>query len=182
MSFSFFMDDQKGFTLMEMLVVTAILALVAGVAISLITSVIRSYHKSNILNRLQETGSQVLAVIEGRVRGASQINWGTCNGSGNLTITYDNQPIVFSCSSCGVAESNGYIAMSVDGAASQPLTSNNAASGVNVSALSFTCDSSTGEVIINLSLEQPTGLSGRLENRASLNFSKTVVARSTYSN
>lgn len=161
-----------------MLVVVAILSLVSGISVSLITNVIRSYHKSSMLTRLQDTSSHVTSFLEERIKGASLIEWGSCTGS-NLSLVYNNQSVVFARA---VSDNNGHITMSINGAAAQSLTDPHTTNGVNVSELSFVCDSSSGEVSISIVLQQPYALSGRQDQQANLTITKKVIARSVYYN
>ena len=67
----------RGFTLIEMLIVVALLGVFAAVATDTFTNVMRAQNKTRIVNELEQSGNYALSVMEQQIRDAEKI---TCCG------------------------------------------------------------------------------------------------------
>jgi prepilin-type N-terminal cleavage/methylation domain-containing protein len=65
---------QKGFTLVELLVVVGIIIIVMGFTGDIVLSLVRSYGKTKITNDLEQTGNYVMLKLEKELRTASGLS------------------------------------------------------------------------------------------------------------
>src|SRR4030042_6399725 len=91
----FFNKKPPGFTLIELLVATAILGFLAIVSAVIVSSVIKSQNKTEIINEVRGNGDLVIAKFERDVKGASLI---TRNTARRVTLDYEAAPqVVWRC-------------------------------------------------------------------------------------
>lgn len=150
-----------GFTLIEMLVVTTLLGLVATTAVHLFMRIIRANQKARAILAVKQTGDSALAILSQKIRNAQSIS-STCNGTAQANISPDS--ITITCSSTGITLTG-----------SQNLIGSDLQLGGAASC--FTCYRSAlrpDVVLINFTLtNNKTGFAA-----TSLNFSTTVSLRS----
>lgn len=159
---------QCGFTLMEMLIATSIVAMLSVVVVQLFLTTIRSNTKTELLKETKQSGNFVLSVIERMLRNAISIT-SVCDGTPQNSVTIVNpnrESTTFSC-----VESGGivYIASNTD-----RMTSSNVSLGSSCDSLSpkiFTCDVSSlglpSAVTISFQLKQKTSSGDTFETSAS---------------
>lgn len=164
---------EYSFTLVELLVVAAIVLLIIGVVSNLFFSALRGATKTTIINEVKQNGDYALSVMERMIRNAASLNSPTCpfSSSSNIVITNpDNYQTTFACPSppnVRIASNSSY------------LTSDKVA----VSGCSFTCfkpTSSSAMVKITFSIHQPppsAGVTLRPEEKISINYETSVVVR-----
>jgi prepilin-type N-terminal cleavage/methylation domain-containing protein len=151
----------KGYTLLEVMVATAVIGVLAVVATNLFFSVSRGGTKVQVTAEVNQNGQIVLGTMERLIRNSLTVT-SACDGeaAGSLTVVdrYARN-IVFSCENVGGTDS--YIASN-----SARLTAEN----VRVTACSFTCTQDPGGfrpplVEIDFTLGQKkAGLPGETES------------------
>lgn len=149
---------QKGFTLIEVLVVIFLLGVVLVIGVNLFFSILKGASKAEITKEVKQNGDYAIAVMERMIRNAQDAS---CNGG--VTITnLDGRTTRFFCESSRIASNSGNY-----------LTSGN----VTATGCSFTCEYSTPEVVtISFTLSQK-GTPARVEERATQDFQTTVSLR-----
>lgn len=79
--------DSKGFTLVELLVVVALIIIVVGVSGDIIVSLVRSYNKTQIQNEIEQNLNFVLTKVENDLRNATAVTTpGSTGQSGNTLV------------------------------------------------------------------------------------------------
>jgi len=160
-------DSKKpAFTLVELLVVTAIFAGLGVLLVNSLFAVLRSNAKSEIMKEIRQSGSFALDVMTKKLTGGSNIS---CPSSVRVRFNdVGGEQIDFVCFS------DDYIA-SQSGSVTTPLTSRGK---TRVESCSFAC-SPVGfytRVTINFVLTQ-AGASSRQEDLARQSFNKVVLVR-----
>lgn len=79
--------NNKGFTLVELLVVVAVMIIVVGVTGDIVISIVRSYNKTQITNEIEQNANFVMTKLERELRYASSVLSVNDNGGENLTFT-----------------------------------------------------------------------------------------------
>ena len=175
-------ETQRGFTLIETLVVVGIMAIVAVVSSNMFFTVFKSSGKTKVLTKVKENGDYALSVMERLIRDSQEVVTNTDNKICESGMNYlkfkraDGSTIEFGCLDEG--EDNGRIASN-----SARLTS----SEVKVDSCSFDCScypdcTSEGTkfypktITIKFILSQ-IGATVRPEEEAIINFQTTVSTR-----
>lgn len=172
---------KKGFTLIEILVVTAIILVIVGAVSSLFFSSLRGATKTTIINEAKQNGDYALSVIERMTRNASSIQSMStyCDGTAKTSLVINNPDggvTTFDCPS----GSEVRIASS-SASTTYYLTSNKVA----VSSCSFSCNLSAGVpavVKISFSIHQLSpspAVTLKPEELININYSTSVVVRNT---
>src|SRR3990167_7157761 len=78
-----------GFTLVELLIVVALVIISAGVTSDIILTLIRSYNKTRISNEIEQNGNFVILRLERELRDASNVDT-TQSSSTKLVFTILN--------------------------------------------------------------------------------------------
>jgi prepilin-type N-terminal cleavage/methylation domain-containing protein len=160
------MNNQKGFSLVELLVVLGIVVTVGALVANLFLANLRTAAKTKALTEIKQNGDYALAVLERMIRNSKEVQSG-CPGIGpSLTIlNQDDNSSTFLCESTRIASG---------GAA---LISNNFEIVGCDSA--FDCDKPEGRpavVTISFSLKQKGSSLGQ-EFTAEVPFQTTVSTR-----
>lgn len=101
----------RGFTIIEMMVVVAILGIITTVGSNLFFTVLRGSTKTKVLQLVKQNGGYAVSVMGTMIRNARKIE--SSSGS-SLTITNpDGRTTIFSCSNSQIA-SNGSSLMAND--------------------------------------------------------------------
>lgn len=66
-------NKSKGFTLIELVIVIALLAITAGVSADIITTLVRSYSKTKLINEMELAGGNVLTKISKEVKSSNGV-------------------------------------------------------------------------------------------------------------
>ena len=119
-------NKQRGFTLIEMLLVVLLLALTVGLTSDMLLSLIRSNTKTQVINEIEQQANFVTLKLEKELRDA--IDATTASSGNSLVITLrSNSQVTYQLTSGSVLERN------INGGSSVPLTSNSSPGGVVVS-------------------------------------------------
>ena len=163
---------QKGFTIIEIVVVVGILGVIAAIGTNMFFTVIRGSNKSKNLTTVKQNGEYALSVMERMIRNSSTIitnSDGDICESGMVKIKImdsDKQETEFEFV-------DDYIASN-----SSRMTSDQ----VKVTSGVFNCDNSTGDfnpktIVIDFTLDQNISPTSRVEEEASINFKTTIETR-----
>lgn len=161
---------QRGFTLVELLVVIAVMSVIGTISTDLFSSVIRGGNKANVINEVKQNGQQALDVMERYIRNAATVSGPSTT---ELDLNVADQPVIFKCT-------GGKITMQVGTAPVRDLTNTNSQSGVKVRECAFTvtlAGTAPGVVKIDLTLDQAAADSSRQEFKADVKLSTTVSLR-----
>lgn len=141
------MKNNKGYTLMEMLVVIVLFGIIGTVASETIIFTLRGTAKADAISKVRNNIDYAVGEMEREIRGASKIT-SACTGVAASSITFldqNNSSVTYSC--VGINSNN--LPSSI-ASSSASLTSSN----ITLSACSFTCapgtTSSPAQVTINL--------------------------------
>src|SRR3989344_3087538 len=121
----------KGYTLLELMIATAIIGILAIVSTNLFFSISRGGSKVNVTAEVNQNGEVALGTVERLIRNAYSVA-SACTGEAANSLTVVDRygrEIIFSC--VNVGQDIGYIASN-----SARLTSENVA----LSACTFTCN------------------------------------------
>lgn len=166
---------QKGFTIIEIIVVIGILGIIAAVGTNMFFTVISGSTKSKNLTTVKQNGEYALSVMERMIRNSSDV---ITNTDGQICesgmtkikiINSDKEEIEFAFIDLG---GNSYIASN-----SSRITSDQ----VKVTSGVFNC-SSTGDfnpktIVIDFTLDQNISPTPRIEEEATMDFRMTVGIR-----
>lgn len=168
---------QKGFTLIELMVVVVILAIVAILVVNLFFSTLKGATKTTVLNEVKQNGDYAISTMERLVRNAQTIT-SSCDGSSSTAVkilSQDNQETTFDCS-------GGMQQIASTSSLGTVYLTNDKVRLVSETC-SFICQKpSLGPQILKIgfSLSQAGQESGlRPEEKAQINF-KTTVSLRTY--
>ena len=194
----------SGFTLVEVLVVVALLGVFAVVATDTFTNILRAQNKARVVSELEQAGNYALSIMEQQIRDAEEVLCcgGTCpsgmNNSG-VGIRLDGEEVCFCPWTLWSAEEGTWktICRHVGGDCSQDggtscgggtmgtdytyLTDTDPVTGVDVTETEFACDAEGKRVRIKLVLRPAPGSPSRQDFRTSpITLETTVVVRGSY--
>ena len=165
----------RGFTLMEMIVVIALLGVVGMMAVNIFFTSLRGSTKAETLKEIKQNGDFAISAMERMIRNAQEVT-STCSGSSSsITIRNpDHYRTTFSCGSRIASISADLV---------PPVITYLTSSKVYVADCYFICNnlgSTPEEVMIHFVLSEtgaatPTPV--RPEERASATFETTVSLR-----
>jgi len=170
----------KGFTLIEILVVVGLLAMAAVIGANLFFTTFRSSTKTKILTVVKQNGDYALSVMERLIRDAEEVitnsDGDVCeSGMNKIKVKrLDGSKIEFECLDEGTL--TGYIAST--SAVRARLISDE----VKLDSCSFDCSQeeinpfNPQSVMIKFTLSQAGG-AARVEEQASIDFQTTVTTR-----
>ena len=194
----------KGVTLIELIVALAVLAVVAGVGITIFLSINQAYSKSVIIGKLRTEGTRVMEEMSRVIRSGTNLEGvsGTCSGSPPVctglhvdlnknSLEYEQngncETVEFQLVGADAAHNNR-ITKAVTGGTEcvSPIgagvvTDDDRTTGVDVQNLEFTIIDGGGvypdKVTINLKLGQGLDVPSRREYKAVVNLRETVSTR-----
>ena len=175
-------NTEKGFTLIELILVIALLGISVTITNDILVSLIRSNNKTQVINEIEQQANFVSLKIEKELRNARVVNEPLAtdiNGGKTLIfLTRDGSTIQYD-----VDTDTGVMSRTLNGGTKYNLTSNAIPGGVLVSCGSPNCFSVLGynpQIInmnINFNQAQPTPTSSYT---GSISIKSTVVIRNTY--
>ncbi|MDP2874214.1 MAG: type II secretion system protein [bacterium] len=119
----------RGFTLIEILIVIALMAVLTGAGADLFVNSLKAYQKSQIMNQLSQNGNYVMSTVLNTARSADEISIDEETHS-VLTITDEDVQTVFRIKAG--AQSVGVITKQVGGGTEETITNLSPTSGVDV--------------------------------------------------
>lgn len=157
---------EKGFTLIEMVIVVSLMGIVAIIATGFLLTTLSGSGKAEVSKEVRQNGNYALSVIENMVRDCLIFKTACPNPEVNsLTIVNpDGGTTVFSCTQNQIASGSAF------------LTSDN----VLVSGCEFSCTQSQGlppVVTIKFKVAQKSTVTLRPSEKAGLDFETVVVVR-----
>lgn len=163
-----------GFTLVELIIVIALVAIAAGVSTDIISSLVRSYGKTKITNEIEQSGNFALSKIEKELKSAVTV------------VSVDPTQLVFEREINDILVEvtysliNGSLFRSEDGGASLSIIQNESG-GVKITNTDvFTWIQQNPDVIhIKLTFEQADA-TAQGAFTGSISLQSTVVLRGTY--
>lgn len=186
------MNSKKGFTLIELVIVIAIVAIVAGITTDIIISVVRSYSKTKIITEIEQNANFALTKMEKELKTATNLTTPSgVAGSSSDTLEFTREIN-------GDARNVRYIVDRGSGGsllrdekdpndnnwgALLPLIDSNEANGASISGnvnKTFTLIQTNPDVVqIRMTLVQsggtaPTSFTGQVD------INQTIVLRGTY--
>lgn len=152
------LQNRKGFTMVEMMVVIGVLAIIFGVAVTIFTQIIATANRAHVANKVRENASfamdQIVREIQGaeRIRLESPTDLKVLNSTGDCQKRLKLDPLVglpagLTCSGIKIHNGSDCIAL----ASGSFLTSD----AVNVSRLFFTYVPATpNKIKIEMTVQQ----------------------------
>ena len=176
--------NKNGYTLIEVLVVIAILGIMVSVSSAIFIGTLRSQNKANAVSQARQNAALVIDSFERDVRGASSI---TPTGSSNqITLTVASDTIVWTCAM--VAGENGRITRQrvPDPPVSVTVSTRESPSAVNIvcpgplPAAAFTVAGGGGSnqiVTLSFTVQQNVASGARADFGTNQSFRTTVGTR-----
>ena len=123
----------QGFTLIEILIVIALMAVLTGIGADLFVNSLKAYQKSQITNQLSQNGNFVMSTILNAARNAKAISVSSDEGYDNNTLKItDASGVTTTFRFLDLASGAGYISRKVGEEGWKIITSNNATSGIDI--------------------------------------------------
>lgn len=187
-----------GFTLVEILVVMAIVAIIGTILVAIFTNTLRGSNKSQILAVIKQNGQAVLENMDKTIRGADNVVCPKQTGSPSDTLVIVKNGLYTRFRIIAQSSANGFIQQDspspgsdiklfIDNVCTDPLTSAvtltdiNDQSGVSVQSGSFTKNTQAGSkdsVNVSFTLGPGTGLPATIKNQIdAVTFQTTVALR-----
>lgn len=182
------MSENKGFTLIEILVVVALIIITVGVSGDIIVTLVRGYNKAKIVNEIETNANFVMMKLEKELRNGTHVedvNGGSVGTCGRSIDFVKLEPDDSTSEIEYIIQANGSITRQSIQPAGNTYTLTNAdpVTGVmaDLSAPSQFCWISTNPdvVSINLVLRQ-TDVSGNAIFTGDVELNSTIVVRGTY--
>ncbi|MEK7521381.1 MAG: prepilin-type N-terminal cleavage/methylation domain-containing protein [Patescibacteria group bacterium] len=162
----------RGFTLIEILVVISIFAIILLIANQILFSAFRGSSKAEATTRVKREGERVFGLMERSIRNSRAII--SCNSS---QITYQDQYGVTASFVCRNVGTPNIGEIAAGSAALAPITVND----VDVTACSFSCETVGGinkAVLINATfVAEALSTSARVEERGSISLQSRILLR-----
>lgn len=170
--------NQKGFTLIEMMVVVALLAITVGVTSDILISLVRTNTKTQVLNEIEQQANFVSLKIEKELRDARLISQPENGGSGNTLEfqTKDGSTVTYSLGT------DSRVLMRTVTGVNLPVTWDGSPGGVAVSCGGncFEVIGSSPQVVkINMTFRQAQDEAG-VSYSGEAKIESSIVVRSTY--
>jgi prepilin-type N-terminal cleavage/methylation domain-containing protein len=174
----------KGFTLIELMITVAIIGVVSSIALTTISTVIKSSSKTNVVNRVKQNGDNIIDAMTRDIRGATDVCVSPDRATLTLYSTITSVAVGNACPSgttsyvCSVGTSSSNGSLTKNGI---HLTNNtDLLQGVKVANCNFIISGTSlpKTVTINLTLAQPSGMQSTAGDPVSVNFDTQVSLRS----
>lgn len=169
--------ESKGFTLIEMLLTIALLAISVGVTTDIILSITKSYNKTEMANELEQNANFVLLKMEKELRNASSIKVPSAVNTPTNTLTFlggDGVEVTYA------VDASGYLKRKVGLGLAESIVNNDTTVGIYVECPTacFILRNTSPQVIqLGLLFRQRTGSAAFTGN---VKLNNTLVLRGTY--
>ena len=172
------LSNKKGFTLVELLLVIAILGVAVGVTTDILLSLVRSYSKTQVINDIEQNANFATSKLETELRDAISVTDVSNPGSPEISLVLSNKTVNYKLE-------NSELLRSVDGTY-QKITRKQVPSGVaiscgNIDGISCFSVSPGSPTIVSYSFifSQPSTITGDVFSE-SIETAGTIVIRNTY--
>jgi prepilin-type N-terminal cleavage/methylation domain-containing protein len=181
--------SQKGFTLVELLLVIALLAISVGITGDIMLSLVRSFSKTQVLTEIEQQSNFVSLKLEKELKGASTIIRPTAGlGSDVLTFESASNTVSYGVVDNIIYRASGDYDTSGDVRTNgSPLTSDESPGGVHVTCASGECflrenasDTERPQVLTLQMIFDQAQSTGIGSFTGQVNLNKTVVLRRSY--
>jgi prepilin-type N-terminal cleavage/methylation domain-containing protein len=135
-------NTKRGFTLVELMIVVVLIAISVGVTGDVLTSLVRSYNKTQVTTEIEQQGNFVKLKLEKELRGARLVS----STSNRLSFTNSSGQQV------SYEVTDGVILRKVGSGNSNPITSKTVPGGVSVSCT----DECNPSCFVTVSSQGPT--------------------------
>src|SRR3972149_8494162 len=188
--------EAAGFTLIELLLVVSLIAISVGVTGDVITSLIRSYTKTQVQNEIEQNANFASFKLEKEVRNASYTTFPAANGGGNTTLRFVNRDgtnlicyRVRTVSGVGILERGTSANLAVADCSNYSAVTNSA----NIGGVNVTCNvivpgnncfsvtqAAGGPFVVRVHLEFAQVGGGSAALTGNVVFDNTLVVRGSY--
>lgn len=170
-------QNQKGFTLIEIILVVSLLAVTVGLTSDILLSLVRSNTKTQVINEIEQQSNFISLKLEKELRDARNVTLPEENSTGN-TLTFirkDGTEISYTLNS------NNVITRNIGTETPQILTSNSNPGGVSVTCPSGCFNiSGPNPQIVNISMEFKQAQGVVVSYSGAVKINSSVVIRNTY--
>lgn len=179
-------NNQKGFTLIELMLVVVLLGVSIGVTNDILMSLVRSNNKSQVMNEIEQQSNFVSLKIERELRNARSITTPIASGSGTLLKFETKSGLIIEYDVYVINDSSlGLIRRRVGGSGAWTnVTSNNNPGGVLAACISgSSCFSVSGfnPQIVNINIKfSQAQATANSSYTGKTSIQSTVVVRNTY--
>jgi len=178
---------KNGFTLVEVVLATAIIAVVGVLSAGLIISIFKSHNHSNSVSQVNRVGQSLVDVFERQVRNATSVSVVSSHEIQYVIPSDAGQDIQYSLKyipkNCTADNSNSFISLSSLVGSSfpeDPITPTDINTGVNVTGVTFVQDS-VG-IKFDFTLQQACNLPLKKEFMVNKSYTSKIVPRFNYGN
>lgn len=177
---------QKGFTLVELLIVVSLIAITTGISGDVILTLVRSYNKTRITNELEQVGTFSMAKIEKELQKGTSVSAPGLNSCGpTLTFTNEDalgatQTISYNIPQAGATIYN--LNRTLNGGTVVPVIDKALVNVRVTNALTAFClvQASPAVVRVKLNLEQNSAGGAGTSFSGNVVLEQTIVLRGTY--
>lgn len=168
----------KGFTLIELVLVIALLIISVGVSTDIIISLIRSYNKTQVTNEIEQSANFVMLKIDRDLRNAVSVTVPSNVGVGSDVLTFSDR----NGDTISYQLSGDTIERSVNGGGSTALTDNSPTGGGVVASCTSGCFTlwNVNPQVIQVNIDFAHVGAGGSFFTGNVNMDSTVVIRGSY--
>ncbi len=170
-----------GFTLIEILIVIAMMAVLTGVGADLFINSLKAYQKSQIMNQLSQNGNYAMTTILNTARDAKSIS---VEDTSKLIITDSSQTtITFTIGSITVEGKTVGVIKKKVGETEEIITNSNATTGVNIvtAGSSFALSAGTPQTLtVTLKISQAPNTPINRAYDTTTTLTNSVIIRGEY--
>lgn len=168
--------DQKGFTIVEVLVSVALLAVIGFMMNAMLLNAMRAILKAQSVKEVKQSGDFAMSVILQRLRNA--LSFTGCSGTSDAITITNHDGTTTTLTTAEIPSGSGqYKIISDTGGTIQILTSSNNVTVNTGNTLQFTCNTTTGTIDVRFVLDHVATANLPFEQRASIPYSSRVVLR-----
>jgi prepilin-type N-terminal cleavage/methylation domain-containing protein len=172
------MKDQKGYTLIELLLVITLIAISVGVTSDVLLSLIRSYNKTSTINEIEQQANFLGSKLEKELRNATNVQAPTSN---RLSFEYNGATVYYNIANNNIYRSTTtWSTTNTDALVATPAILGTPG-GVNLvcDGSCFTLSGSNPQ-IVGLSMILRDSGAGGIAFKGEIHIKNTIVIRNTY--